>query len=98
MPVYSAAKSGIFGLVKGMLIDMGNLSIRVNTISPGSVLRPWDIEENVRTNGKYLEGKPKHKFDGFALNTDIADVLFCITHVMKKIVGQNIVVDAGQMA
>lgn len=98
VPVYSSAKAGLFGLTRGILVELGKLNIRVNTIAPGSVLRPWDYEENTRTNGEYFKSKPQPKFGDFTLNTDIADALFSITHVMKKLVGQNIVIDAGQMA
>lgn len=98
VPVYSAAKAGLYGLTRGILQDLGKLHIRVNTVSPGSVLRPWDYEENERTNGEYFKNKPQPKYDEFALNTDIADALFSITHTMKKLVGQDIVIDAGQMA
>lgn len=97
-PVYSASKAALFGLTRGILQDLGKLEIRVNTIAPGTVVRPFEVEENIRTNGEYLKGRPQTKYKNFALNTDIADALFCITHVMKKMVGQNIVIDAGQMA
>lgn len=97
-PVYSASKAALYGLNRGVLQDMGKLQIRVNTISPGTVLRPHEVLKNQMTNGEYAKKRPKPKYKEFAVNTDIADALFCITHVMKKMVGQNIVIDAGQMA
>lgn len=98
VPVYSASKAALVGLMRGELIDLGRLNIRVNVISPGTVVRSWEVIENERTQGKYLEGRPKTKLGDFALNTDIADAIFSITHVMKKMAGQNLVIDAGQMA
>lgn len=98
VPVYSAAKAALYGFVRGMLQDLGKLDIRVNTISPGTVLRPWEVEESLRTNGESLKGRPQPKHRDFVKNTDIADSVYCITHVMKKMVGQNLVIDAGQMA
>ena len=98
VPVYSASKAGLIGLMRGELQDLGRLGIRVNLLSPGTVLRPWEIIENEKTNGEYAAKRPKVKHGEFAVNTDIADALYCITHIMKKIVGQNIVIDAGQMA
>ncbi len=98
VPVYSAAKSALYGLCNGMLIDMGKLNIRVNTISPGTILKPHEVAENERTNGEYAKGRPKTKHKDFAINEDIADALYSITHVMKRMVGQNVVIDAGQMA
>lgn len=97
-PVYSASKSALYGLTRGVLKDMGKLKIRVNTISPGTVLRPHEVLKNQLTNGEYAKKRPQPKYEDFAVNTDIADALFCITHIMKKMVGQNIVIDAGQMA
>ena len=98
VPVYSASKAALYGLTRGILQDMGKLDIRVNTISPGTVAKPWEVLENERTNGEYLKGRPQTKYKDFVINTDIADALFSITHIMKKIVGQDIVIDAGQMA
>lgn len=98
VPVYSAAKAGLYGLTKGILQDLGKLSIRVNTISPGTILKPDQVLRNQLTNGEYAKKRPQTKYKEFAENTDIADALFCITHIMKKMVGQDIVIDAGQMA
>lgn len=98
VPIYSASKAGLIGLMRGELQDLGRLGIRVNVLSPGTVLRPWEIVENEKTNGEYASKRPKVKYGEFAINTDIADALYCITHIMKKLEGQNIVIDAGQMA
>lgn len=97
-PVYSASKCALYGLVRGSLKDMGKLNIRVNIITPGTVLRPHEALKNELTNGEYAKKRPQPKYKDFAINTDIADSLYCITHVMKKMMGQDIVIDAGQMA
>lgn len=97
-PVYSASKAALYGFTNGILNDMGNLDIRVNIITPGTVLRPHEQLKNQLTNGEYAKKRPQPKYRDFALNTDIADSLYCITHIMKKMVGQDIVIDAGQMA
>lgn len=98
VPVYSASKAGLYGLTRGILQDMGKLQIRVNTISPGTILKPQEVEESIRTKGESIKGRPKTKYKDFAINTDIADAMYSITHIMKKMVGQNLVIDAGQMA
>ena len=59
--------------------------------------KPWQVIENEKTGGEYLSKRPKTKYKDFALNTDIADAVYSITHVMKKLVGQDIVIDSGQM-
>jgi len=97
-PVYSASKCALYGLVRGSLKDMGNLDVRVNLITPGTVLRPHEELKNQLTNGEYAKKRPQPKYRDFAINKDIADSIYCITHIMKKMVGQDIVIDAGQMA
>lgn len=97
-PVYSASKAALYGLVRGELKDLGKLGIRANIVAPGTVLRPHEQQKNIETNGEYAKKRPQPKYKDFALNEDIADALFSITHVMKKMVGQDIVIDAGQMA
>lgn len=93
IPVYSAAKAGLYGFVKGVGKELGNVGIRVNTISPGTVPTPRDISED----DGILEYKKNMTVLGeFAKTSDIADAIFAITHVMKSVVGQNIIVDAGQ--
>ena len=68
--------------------------IRVNTISPGTIPTTEDIQKG----GQVLQ----HKKDmlvlkEFTTTKDIADALYSITHKMKSIVGQNIVIDRGQV-
>lgn len=98
VPVYSASKAALYGLVRGSLQDLGKLQIRANIICPGTVLRPHEVLKNEATHGEYAKKRPQPKYKDFAVNTDIADTLFCITHIMKKMVGQDIIIDAGQMA
>lgn len=97
-PVYSASKAALYGLVRGELQDLGKLQIRANIITPGTVLRPHEALKNELTKGEYAKKRPQPKYKEFAINSDIADTLFSITHVMKKMVGQDIIIDAGQMA
>ena len=97
-PIYSASKAALYGLVKGELCDLGKLNIRANIIAPGTVLRPHEQLKNKQTNGEYAKARPQPKYLDFAINEDIADAFFSITHVLKKVTGQDIVIDAGQMA
>jgi len=93
IPVYSAAKAGLYGFVKGIGKELGNARIRVNAISPGTVPTPIDIKEN---DGILEYKKNMTALGEFASTSDIADTIFSVTHCMKTVVGQNIVVDAGQ--
>lgn len=96
LPVYSAAKSGIYGFMKSMVKELGKKDIRINTISPGTVPTKSDIA----SNGNFYNYRYK---DMLALNDftkpeDIADAAFSLTHVMKAVTGQNIIVDSGQIS
>ncbi len=44
MPAYTTAKAGVEGLTKGMARDLGPDGIRVNTVIPGWIMTPRQIE------------------------------------------------------
>ena len=96
LPVYSAAKAGIYGFMKSMVKELGKENIRINVISPGTVPTKADIV----SNGEFYNYRYK---DMLALNDftkpeDIADTAFSLTHIMKAVTGQNIIVDSGQIS
>lgn len=94
LPVYSAGKSGIYGFMKALTKELGKKSIRINTVSPGTVPTKEDLE----SDGNFYNYRYK---DMLALNEftkpeDIADTVFSLTNIMKAVTGQNIIVDSGQ--
>lgn len=96
LPVYSAAKAGIYGFMKSIVKEIGKENIRINVISPGTVPTPADLA----SNGDFYNFRYK---DMLALNDftkpqDIADAAFSLTHIMKAVTGQNLVVDSGQIS
>jgi D-xylose 1-dehydrogenase len=44
MPAYTTAKAAVEGLTKGMARDLGPFGIRVNTVIPGWIMTPRQIE------------------------------------------------------
>lgn len=93
LPAYSAAKAGLYGFVKSIARTMGNLGIRVNTISLGTVPHDSDIIEN----NEYFESKlEKLANKEFIRPKDVADTIYYLTYNMKGIIGQDIVLDRGQ--
>lgn len=93
LPAYSAAKSGIYGFMKSIANPMGEIGVRVNTISLGTVPHSKDnIEETPYFIGK-LE---KMAIKEFVKPKDVAETIFSLTYVMKAIVGHNIILDMGQ--
>lgn len=95
LPIYSAAKSGIYGFINSLTKELGKKDIRINAISPGTV----PTKEELESDGNFYNYRYK---DMLALNEftkpeDIADATFALTNIMKAVTGQNIVVDSGQI-
>ncbi len=94
LPIYSAAKSGMYGFMYSLTKELGKKHIRINVVSPGTVPTDEDLEKDGDFyNYRYKSMLALHDF---TKPEDIADVLFSITHIMKAVTGQNIVVDSGQ--
>ncbi len=94
---YSAAKSGVVGLVRGLAVELARSGIRVNGIAPGYVrtAQALSVEHSLGAQGltdaaKFIPmgrvGEPE----------DIADVaLFLASPASRYVTGQVIVVDGG---
>lgn len=96
LPIYSAAKSGLYGFMYSLTKELGQKNIRINVVSPGTV--PTD--EDIASNGNFYNYRYKSMLalNDFTKPEDIADTLFALTHIMKAVIGQNIVVDSGQIS
>ena len=93
LPAYSAAKSGIYGFMKSILNELGKSSIRVNTISLGTVPH---MDQEVKGD-EYFEHYVKHlAIKHFVRPTDVYDTIYSLLEISKCINGQNIVLDMGQ--
>ena len=91
---YTASKSGLIGVTKTMAIDLGQYSIKVNSVSPGFV----DTELTRQNLG---EAGMKEMVSRIPMNrlADVNDIVPTILFLSSKhntyITGQNIVVDGG---
>lgn len=96
LPVYSAAKSGIYGLMKALTKELGRKNIRINVVSPGTV----PTKEEIASNGNFYNYRYKEMLalNEFTKQRDIADAVYALTNITKAITGQNIVVDSGQIS
>lgn len=93
LPAYSAAKSGLYGFMKSISREMGNIGIRVNTVSLGSVPHNNEVIEG----NEYFQNKlQKSAIKDLVRPKDVADTLYSLVYTMRGIVGQNIVLDMGQ--
>lgn len=91
LPAYSAAKSGMYGLVKSLCLEFGKENIRINSISPGTIVTPA-TELEPKNFDELLKGTAIGKF---ATKEEIAKTVKFIIET-RGITGQNIIVDAGQ--
>lgn len=94
---YSAAKSGVVGLVRGLAVELAKDGIRVNGIAPGYIRNAQALSEQHSLGPAGLEaaagfiplrrvGEPE----------EIADVaVFLASQAARYITGQVIVVDGG---
>lgn len=93
---YSAAKSGVVGLVRGLAVELAREGIRVNGIAPGYIRtaqllsKEHSVGPDADKCGEYIPmgriGEPE----------DIADViLFLASNAARYITGQVVVVDGG---
>ncbi len=88
---YAAAKSGMFGFVKSLALELGKKGITVNCISPGIVQREEYTESEreriVLTNCLH----------DMCTAEDVAEaVCFIASDKARFITGQNLVVDGGR--
>jgi 3-oxoacyl-[acyl-carrier protein] reductase len=94
---YSAAKTGVVGLVRGLAVELAKDQIRVNGIAPGYIrtaqalskehsLGPAGLEAAAKIIPLGRTGEPE----------DVADVaVFLASHGARYITGQVLVVDGG---
>ena len=94
---YSAAKSGVVGLVRGLAVELARSSIRVNGVAPGYI-RTAQLLSPVHSLGPAGAEKAAEFIPMWRLGEpeDIADViLFLASPAARYMTGQTVVVDGG---
>ena len=79
-----------------MALEMSSREIRVNTVSPGTILTPM-MKKALDEMG---EEERKKRIEGFPLGlgntTDISNVcIYLLSDASRWVTGQNIIVDGG---
>jgi len=96
---YAASKGAINSAVRVMALELSKRRIRVNAVSPGTILTPM--------MKKYLEGlnedEQKKRVEGFPLGLgtpdDIANgVIYLMSDASRWVTGQNLIIDGGYTA
>jgi len=92
LPAYSAAKAGLLGFVNATVGEFGKMEIRINTISPGTVVTEATLAEP-KDYGALLKTTAINRF---ATAEQVAKMAFGICDSFVSVTGQNFIVDAGQ--
>ncbi len=94
---YSAAKSGVVGLVRGLAVELAKDGIRVNGIAPGYIRTAQALSEEHSLGPAGLEKAAEFIPIGrVGEPDDIADVaVFLASHAARYMTGQTVVVDGG---
>jgi len=94
---YSAAKSGVVGLVRGLAVELAPHGIRVNGVAPGYVRTAQALSEEHSLGPAGLEAAASFIPMGrVGEPEDIADVIvFLASDAARYLTGQTITVDGG---
>ncbi len=94
-PCYAIAKSSVNGLTRGLATSLGEHRIRVNTVSPGWVMTPRQIDKWLTPEGE-RERQRMQCLPDKLLGEDIAAmVLFLAADEGRMCTAQEFKVDAG---
>ena len=94
LPVYSAAKAGLTGFMHGAVNTFGQDNVRINVVSPGTVVTPATSAEP-KDFTKLLHTTALNRF---ATPQDVAKLVWQICNEFTAITGHDFVVDAGQLS
>ncbi len=94
-PCYSIAKSSVNGLTRGLAVTLGKDRIRVNTVSPGWVMTPRQIEKWLTPEGELELARMQCLPDRMQGDDIAAMVLFLAADEGRMCTAQEFKVDAG---
>lgn len=99
LSAYAASKGALMSAARVMALEMASREIRVNTISPGTILTPM-MQKAIEAMS---EEDKKKRIEGFPLGlgktTDISNAcVFLLSDASRWISGQNLIVDGGYTA
>lgn len=96
LSAYAASKGALMSAARVMALEMAPREIRINTVSPGTILTPMmqkaldAMKEEDRQ--KRVEGFPL----GLGQTTDISNAcIYLLSDASRWVTGQNLIVDGG---
>lgn len=96
---YAASKGAMISATRTMAIELAKRNIRVNCVSPGTILTP--MMQSVLDNMD--EDARAKRVDGFLLGlgetTDVSNAcIYLLSDAAKWVTGQNLIIDGGYTA
>ena len=96
LSAYAASKGALISTSRIMALELAGRGIRVNTISPGTILTPMMQKALDSMN----EEDKKKRVEGFPLGlgrvTDVSNAcIFLLSNASRWVTGQNYIVDGG---
>ncbi|MEV6981735.1 SDR family oxidoreductase [Sphaerisporangium sp. NPDC051017] len=98
---YGAAKAAQLHMVSSLARELGGFGLRVNAVSPGSMLIPGKRWDRMRREDPAAFQRFSEEFPGRELvqPDEVADVIaFLLSDESRGVTGVNIPVDKGQNA
>ena len=99
LSAYAASKGALMSSARVMALEMAPREIRVNTVSPGTILTPMMqkalevMSEEERS--KRVEGFPL----GLGHTTDVSNAcIYLLSNASRWVTGQNFIIDGGYTA
>ncbi|WP_394935551.1 SDR family NAD(P)-dependent oxidoreductase [uncultured Ilumatobacter sp.] len=95
---YAAVKAATVSMVKSLAFEVARRGIRVNIVSPGDILFPGGVWDDVRKEGGKLWNATlkQNPFRRLGTPEEIADVVaFLVSNRASFVTGANILVDGG---
>lgn len=96
LSAYAASKGALMSAARVMATEMASREVRVNTVSPGTILTPM----MQKALDGMTEDDRKKRVEGFPLGlgktTDISNAcIYLLSDASRWVTGQNIIVDGG---
>lgn len=99
LSAYAASKGALISAAKVMSMELSPREIRVNTVSPGTILTPMML----KALDSMSDEDKKKRADGFPLGlgntTDISNgCIYLLSDASRWVTGQNLIIDGGYTA
>ena len=93
---YAASKGGLLAAIRPMAIELAPRKMRINCISPGTILTPM-MEQYLSS---LTDEQRERRLDGFLLGLgrteDVSNAcIYLLSDASRWVTGQNLIVDGG---